>query len=511
MRAADLYRRTHVQSWRRREDPEGADFSYLRHPVGRTGVLEPFAPEPTAEFAEALSARRAVPLPTPMPVPKPIPSIAGSRFFIWKQDPSVGELGRRLTFIPSLVVNGPRDARVDTNVPGTTPVTRNLDGDFLFPADAPEGDCAHTFAVVRQTLTMFERAEGGVAIPWAWNVNGNTEVLTAHPRAGVTPNAYYSRNQKALKFFYFTPSGAPEPVFTCRSFDIVAHQTGHAILDGLKPGWMGTNNPPQTGGLHESFGDLAAVFLALSQLDQAEALIAVTKADLHAKNFLAALAEQFGAVLGRSTGLRSADNDLKLSQVSNEVHAISLVFTGAIYDILADIFRFERMRQGKTKDPARALLEVSQHLCSLLTNALVKAPAAGATYVDVVNAMLKISKEQNDPRIYRTFIYDRFAVREVVAAENPVALVAGKIDWQNPGFADRKEDKAELTAAHTDHPSLMGAQDRADCCGTMQLPEYARDQKRLDADLQKLSEEGVTIPEGALLADEVAELKRAFK
>ena len=126
MRAVDLYPRTHVPPWRRREDPEGADFSYLRHfPVGRTAVLQPFAPEPTAEFAETLRARRMVPLPTPIPVPKPLPALAGSRFFIWKQDPSVGEVGRRLTLIPSLVVNGPRDARVDTTLPGTTPVSRS--------------------------------------------------------------------------------------------------------------------------------------------------------------------------------------------------------------------------------------------------------------------------------------------------------------------------------------------------------------------------------------------------
>ena len=57
----------------------------------------------------------------------------------------------------------------------------------------------------------------------------------------------------------------------------------------------------------------------------------------------------------------------------------------------------------------------------------------------------------------------------------------------------------------------MGAQDRAGCCGTMQLAEYARDQKRLDADLERLSEEGETIPEVELLAEEVVELKQAFK
>jgi hypothetical protein len=118
------------------------------------------------------------------------------------------------------------------------------------------------------------------------------------------------------------------------------------VLDGLKPGWLGGTNPPQTGGLHESFGDLTAIFLACSQLDQVEAAVATTKANLHDKNFLAALAEQFGAALGFPQGLRNADNDLKLSQVGNEVHAISQVFTGGIYDVLADIFAFEKNRQA---------------------------------------------------------------------------------------------------------------------------------------------------------------------
>ena len=54
------------------------------------------------------------------------------------------------------------------------------------------------------------------------------------------------------------------------------------------------------------------------------------------------MAEEFGLALGRPNGLRNADNDLKLSQVSTEVHAISQVFTGGVFDVLADIFAFTR-------------------------------------------------------------------------------------------------------------------------------------------------------------------------
>src|SRR5690606_31138566 len=150
--------------------------------------------------------------------------------------------------------------------------------------------------------------------------------------------------------------------------------------DGLKPGWLSAAGPPQTGGLHESFGDLAAIFLALSQLDLAEAVVALSKANLHAKTFLPALAEQFGAGLGLPFGLRNADNDLKLSEVGNEVHAISQVFTGGIYDFLADVYAYEHSRQQATKDPALILVEVAQHVAKLVLAGIAAAPATAATY-----------------------------------------------------------------------------------------------------------------------------------
>src|SRR5262249_52484659 len=155
-------------------------------------------------------------------------------------------------------------------------------------------------------------------------------------------------------FFFFDKPGAPSPpprIFTCRSLDIVSHETGHAVLDGLKPNWIMASSTPQTGALHESFGDLTAIFLALSQFDQVEAIIAQTKARLHDKTFLSDLAEEFGLALGRTNGLRNADNNLKLSQVTNEVHDLSQVFTGGIYDVLADFFVLERAK-APTKDLA---------------------------------------------------------------------------------------------------------------------------------------------------------------
>ncbi len=465
----------------------------------------------TSEFFEKTQATLS-PLPSPRPVPVPVPFPRpinmGSRFMIWKQDPTVRELGCRLTFIPHLVLDGPRDARIATELPGTTPVVRNATGDFIFSCGTNEADCANTYALVRQTLTMYEHARGGQAVPWAWNRNGNTDPLMCFPHGFSGANAFYSRTQKALQFGHFVPSGSTAEVFTCRSLDIISHECGHAVLDGLKPGWLAIGNPPQTGGLHEAFGDLTAIFVALAQLDQVEAFIAMTKADLHKKNFLAEMAEEFGVALGRSS-LRNADNDLKLSQVSNEVHALSQVFTGGVYDILADIFAFEKNRQRDTKSPGHVLLDISKHVQNLLLNAIIQAPDAGATYADVVNQMLAISHSQGDPPIYRTFIRNRFTFREVVVSPTPLtALASGTINMTDPNFVEG-EDHLSLGLALPSHPSLVAAQDRSGCCGTMQLPEYVQSPEKLHETLRKLIEKE-PISEMDILADEIEQLRAEF-
>jgi hypothetical protein len=469
-----------------------------------------------AEVPEALAGRlaprfrvegaAAAPVPAPRPVPIPVPVATGHRFLVYKQDPSVTDLGVRLAFVPSVVLNGPADARVRTDLAGTTPVARNTNGDFVFTPNSPQFDCAHAFAVVRETIAMYERHNGGDPLPFAWNVGGNTDPITVFPHAGEGANAFYSRTAKALKFLFFTPQGqAPSSVlYTCRSLDIVAHETGHSVLDGLKPGWLSAGNPPQTGGLHESFGDLTAIFLALAQPDQAAAFVALTKANPHDKSFLPELAEEFGRALGRPAGLRNADNDLKLSEVGNEVHAISQVFTGAVYDVLADVYLFETDRQRRTKDPAIVLMEVAQGLCKLLFDAIAAAPATGARYVDVANGMLRISADRGDPAIYRTFIRNRFAVREITTAATPLRdLMSGEMPMTDAGYTGDGQDVTEVEPHDEHSASLRADQDRSLCCGTMQMPEY-----RVVAP-EKLAERG-SLDDDDILRDELDELRRAF-
>jgi hypothetical protein len=429
----------------------------------RSMVVEHYVAPPMVDEGPALAGPLQAAAPT-VPVPTP-----GARVFVYKQDPSVAEIAVRKAFLPKRVFAGPRDARIA--IAGMPIVTPNVFGDLLVdPGTSAEAfDAVHTFAIVRMTLTMYERGMGGVTLPWQWNSGGNTTPLTVFPRAGVTQNAFYSRDQKALKFFFFNAGTPPAQVFTCRSLDIVAHETGHAILDALKPGWLLASNPPQTGGLHESFGDLTAIFLALNQLDQCDALIAQTKADLHAKNFLSDLAEQFGLALGRPNGLRNADNNLKLSEAGTEVHAISQVFTGGMFDVLADLFALER--NPDIKDDAAVLHDVAGYLASVLIRGLRAAPNTAATYAHVVNKMLGIVVADAKPATYRQALVNAFAAREVIA---PTALS------MNGG-----DEAVELEAAFAEDPNAP--QDRSTCCGTMQLPEFAGSDEELAAEIEALA------------------------
>ena len=349
----------------------------------------------------------------------------GSKVKIWKQDPTVKPIGIRSAYVGTHIDHGPKDG--DIHIVGVPHTRHNGHGDFLFdPKENPkEFDAVHTFTVVRQVLTMYtrvlRRTKVAQDLAWQWGAGQSIEVA---PRAGLNDNAYYSRDERSLRFFYFYPNADEDAslVYTCRSFDIVAHETGHAILDALRPGyWPCSSSHPQTGGLHESFGDLTAIFTMLAQMDQCEAIIAESKADLHAKTFFPAVAEQFGeALYDHRLGLRNADNDLKLSDVSNKVHAISQVFTGAVYDILSDMF--DCYKDYEKHDPAETLFRIGKHMTSLVLLSLLAGPKHNATFRDIAEKMIEI--EPKGP--WKQIISRRFKEREVLGSQ--VTLSSAEAD-----------------------------------------------------------------------------------
>ncbi len=359
----------------------------------------------------------------------------GAKVRLWKQDPSVSAIGIRTSYIHTPIKPGPEDDLI--TIAGMPKVLPDAEGNYLVDEkkDMKAFDSVHTFTVVRQVVTMIERAlqRNQINKPFEWQ--WGKQALKVHPHAGETPNAYYSRRDKELKFFYFD-SKSPKvkgKVYTNRSFDIVSHETGHAVLDALKPGFLSSWHP-QTGGLHESFGDLTAIFTMLAQLDQCEAIVAESKANLHDQSFFTKMAEEFGAALGRDMGLRNANNKLKMSDVSTQVHEISQVFTGAVYSILADVFH-DKLDMSK-EDPAMTLFKSGEHVLGLLMKALVQVPEKNATYKDVATKMMELE----DNPVLRGYMSKRFTEREILGA-TVQEVKPGKANFDN-------------------------------CCGTMKLPEH---------------------------------------
>ncbi|HEU4372817.1 MAG TPA: hypothetical protein VFS02_04970, partial [Telluria sp.] len=73
--------------------------AYRQHRKAAQLLDEPGAPRGAAEGE-------------PAPPAVPLPFAFGARVLMWKQDPSVSEIGTRKAFLPGIVLDGPRDARI---------------------------------------------------------------------------------------------------------------------------------------------------------------------------------------------------------------------------------------------------------------------------------------------------------------------------------------------------------------------------------------------------------------
>ncbi|MEQ1912968.1 MAG: hypothetical protein ABMA15_29400, partial [Vicinamibacterales bacterium] len=99
----------------------------------------------------------------------------------------------------------------------------------------------HQVNVWATAARILERLESpqvfGRRIPWAFPGTR----LELRPHAEVLENAYYERESRSIRFGYFDMKG--HRIYTCLSHDVIAHEFGHAVLDGLKPLYEETDGP----------------------------------------------------------------------------------------------------------------------------------------------------------------------------------------------------------------------------------------------------------------------------
>ena len=137
---------------------------------------------------------------------------------------------------------------------------------------------------------------------------GYVQRLRIYPHAMREENAYYSPAKKSLLFGYFpttTGNNKRRTVFTCLSHDIVAHETTHAVLDGLHPHYQENTNPDVLA-FHEAFADIVAIFQHFTLPELLRFEIARLRGDLTQASMLSDLARQFGQSLHNGRALRRA-------------------------------------------------------------------------------------------------------------------------------------------------------------------------------------------------------------
>ena len=93
-------------------------------------------------------------------------------------------------------------------------------------------------------------------------------------------------------------------VFTCLSYDIIAHETTHALLDGLHRYFIEPSNGDVLA-FHEAFADIVALFQHFTMPRCCATRSRKTRGDLARQNLLGQLAQQFGEATGHRGALRS--------------------------------------------------------------------------------------------------------------------------------------------------------------------------------------------------------------
>jgi len=284
-----------------------------------------------------------------------------------------------------------------------------------------EHQAANCHYSIVQAINLMNRVLKSPITHWS-----SVQTLGVFPRAGKQLNAYYDR--QALRFFFANNPITNTVVYAANSSDVVLHETGHALLDALRPDLFNVQ-AYEIWGFHEAFGDIHAIINGLQHDKFIDRVLDETKGNLAQSNTLSRLAEEMGKAIydltrgtgGHSAGfLRDAFNKFVYvapetlprsgqdNQITSEPHSFSRIFSGAWYDILCAIHE----EQKKTVDVKTALINARDILTSYTYNAIPNAPATIRFYDSFAKAMLVQDKMNN--YIYNQLMNDVFIKRGIL-------------------------------------------------------------------------------------------------
>jgi hypothetical protein len=236
-----------------------------------------------------------------------------------------------------------------------------------------------------RALAAFEKVDGPL-VRWARSINAkNLEVVLV---LGNEANAYYDGNK--LVFCRVNKGGKYH--YTGASTDVVAHETGHAILDALRPD-LWDSSYLEVAAFHESFGDCIALLTALADLEIRRDL--TRPGALDRANYAETWGEQLAWLAGPGAAPRKALNKLQwhMPTREDEVHDFGQIFTGCFYDLIRLVF------ETATTKNERALWNATKKAAQLLFSAVRKAPDT-YRYFQAVGRVMDI-ESANDASLQR--------------------------------------------------------------------------------------------------------------
>jgi hypothetical protein len=361
------------------------------------------------------------------------------------QDPSVRVRRRVLTAsvrVPAeVLLPGPRGARfhvVDFDAASgllSDPAVLPLPDGFAHASNSVVVSSAvfraqNVYGIAARTLAAFEQALGR-RLGWA---RGHQLFLV--PRAFPELNAYYSPEDGAILFGYLPVQGGE--VLACLSHDVVAHETTHAVLDGLRPRFAEPGLPDQPA-FHEGLADVVALLSVFSLQEVVERLLGPADADGRIdrrrvtekalrESALFGLAEEIGHAAGgeRGSGIRRSI-ELQPSTAWRgqrefvEPHRRGEVVVAAVMVTLLDMWsgRVSPLLVADRVDRARVAEEgakAAAHLLGMVVRGIDYLPPVELEFEDVLDSVLKADEvvaPDDDKHGYRASLEQSFAAFDI--------------------------------------------------------------------------------------------------
>ncbi|HMH54349.1 MAG TPA: M36 family metallopeptidase [Candidatus Acidoferrum sp.] len=305
---------------------------------------------------------------------------------------------------------------------------------FTFTGVAPEG----TFNPGTPQFLFWQCREAGLSALQAWEASdgphkrwqGNRKKLPLQQDTGVDLNAFYDRDSFS---FFHAPIGT-KTFFSGASTDVVAHEVGHGLLDSIRPDLWDTPLL-EAGAFHEAFGDCLALLASLNDKETRQKLLTVT-ANLRKRNFLESTAEDLSDGIKRiqpthnAAEPRHAFNTLQFQipetlpdnggpgELINEVHSFGMLFSGAFYDVIANIF------EAAATHTEASLLTAAQTAGHILIEGTKLAPVT-ARFLQSVGRSMVLADEQMNAAANRDQIRAAFQAHGILLGTN--AMVAPSV------------------------------------------------------------------------------------